>query len=314
MSLQQPLVFRPLFMERVWGGRRMETRLGRRLPASAPVGESWEIADRKDAQSTVESGELAGTTLHQLWTTMREEVFGRGLPDSARFPVLAKILDAKETLSVQVHPPHAKAKELGGEPKTEMWYLLDADPGAELMAGFRKGTTRESFERALTTGGVAELLHRLPVRAGDAMFIPSGRCLIIEIQQNSDTTFRVFDWNRTGLDGKPRALHVAESLASIDFSDHEPALLSPCGETLISCPEFHVELWNLTAPRADEKGTGSIFTVIDASIRCGGRTFRTGDFFLLPAACRERTLSPSGPRATVLRTTIPTVGGQRAIR
>jgi mannose-6-phosphate isomerase len=312
MSFQQALSFRPLFMERVWGGRRIETRLGKRLPAAVPIGESWELVDREEAQSVVGTGELAGTTLHELWTTMREPVFGAGLPDSPRFPLLAKILDARETLSVQVHPPAHKAAELKGEPKTEMWYLLDAEPDAALFAGFRKGTTSQDFERALAAGRAAELLHRLPVRAGDAMFIPSGRChaigagcLIVEIQQNSDTTYRVFDWNRTGLDGKPRALHVAESLASIDFTDHEPALAREKDETVVSCPEFRVERWLLDAPRADDTATGVIFTVLSGGVRCTGIDFKPGEFFLLPAACKDRALSPSHPGTGVLRTTIP---------
>ena len=204
-------------MERVWGGRRLAERLGKPLPPGVPIGESWELVDREDAQSVVDTGEHAGITLHELWTEHREAVFGE-IPDSPRFPLLAKILDARETLSVQVHPPAAVAPELGGEPKTEMWYLIEAEEGAELFAGFRPGVDRRQFESALGNGDVADLLHRVPVRAGDALFIPSGRChaigagcLIVEIQQNSDTTYRVFDWNRVGLDGKPRALHIESS-------------------------------------------------------------------------------------------------------
>ena len=129
-----------------------------------------------------------------------------------------------------IRPP-AKAAELGGEPKTEMWFIADAAPGAELFVGLKRGITRAEFEKKVRTGDVAECFHRVPVRAGDAMFLPSGRVhaigaglVIFEIQQNSDTTYRVFDWNRVGLDGKPRELHVAQSLASIDFNDFEPAL------------------------------------------------------------------------------------------
>lgn len=312
MSLQGPLVFRPLFMERVWGGGRLAAMPGKQPPAGVPIGESWELVDRPDAQSVVARGPLAGKTLHELWTVYRKDVFGAGVPDSPRFPLLAKILDAQQTLSVQVHPPAEKAAELNGEPKTEMWYLLDATKDAELFAGFRRGTTRADFERALGEGRVAELLHRVPVRAGDAMFIPSGRChaigsgcLIVEIQQNSDTTYRVFDWNRTGLDGKPRALHVAESLASIDFADHEPALALRVGETVASCAEFHVEHWQLATARADTSAEGVIFTVLSGSVECGGERFAEGEFFILPAVASERTLIPSAAGASVLRTTIP---------
>ncbi len=297
MSFQQPLVFKPIFMERVWGGRRIATTLGKQLPPD---------------ESVVATGSLAGATLHDLWTKMREPIFGANLPDTPQFPLLAKILDARETLSVQVHPPAHKAAELNGEPKTEMWYLLDASPDAELFAGFRRGTTRGDFERALREGRVAELLHRIPVKAGDAIFIPSGRChaigagcLIVEIQQNSDTTYRVFDWNRTGLDRKPRALHVAESRASIDFNDHEPALAQPDGEVVVSCPEFLVEHWKLQTPRTDFSANGVIFTVLAGGLTCGGSHFKTGEFFILPAATKDRVLCPTTPKASILRTTIP---------
>ena len=312
MSLQKPIRFRPLFMERVWGGHRLAAMPGKGAPADAPIGESWEMVDRSDAQSVVARGPLIGTTLHELWTVFRKDVFGAGVPDSPRFPLLAKILDAQETLSVQVHPPASLAAELKGEPKTEMWYLLDAEKKAELYAGFRRGTTRADFERALEKGNVAELLHRVPVGAGDAMFIPSGRChaigagcLIVEIQQNSDTTYRVFDWNRTGLDGKPRTLHVAESLASIDFDDHEPALAPRPGETVADCAEFHVEHWQLPAPREDASEDGVIFTVLGGDVECGGERFGLGQFFILPARATDRTLVPTAPGTAVLRTTIP---------
>ena len=230
------LVFAPIAMERVWGGRLLETHFHRSLPdVSAPYGESWEIVDREEAQSVVRDGPHAGKTLHQLWQGQREEIFGVGLPDSKRFPLLVKILDAREDLSIQVHPPAALAAELGGEPKTEMWYIAGAQAQSRLVVGLRSGVTRESFATAIHKGTVADLVHEIPVQAGDSIFIPSGRLhaigaglLIFEIQQNSDTTYRVFEWNRLGLDGKARDLHIEESLASIDFSDCEPTLDISC--------------------------------------------------------------------------------------
>jgi mannose-6-phosphate isomerase len=312
MSFQQPLTFEPHYMDRVWGGRSLETKLRRCLPKERPIGESWELVDREDVQSTVNYGDLTGTTLNELWLNMREMVFGEGLPDGPRFPLLAKILDARDTLSVQVHPPAEKAAKLKGEPKTEMWYLLDTDSEAALYAGFKKGVDRQSLEDHLSTGDVEPLLHKLPVKAGDAMFIPSGRChaigagcFIIEIQQNSDTTYRVFDWNRKGLDGKPRDLHIAESLESIDFADYEPALATRDGEVVVECPLFKVERWELDIPRADESNRGVIFTVLSGEVVCCGRSFRKGDFFLLPAVAEDRALVPVEPKTAVLRTTIP---------
>ena len=312
MELLQPIVFEPLLMERVWGGRRLETLLHKRLPVGSRVGESWEIVDRPEAQSVVHEGPLHGRTLHELWTEFREPVFGTDLPDSTRFPLLFKLLDAQERLSVQVHPPASVAAALGGEPKTEMWYFIDAQPDSDLYAGLKRGVTREDFLRALDEGKVADLIHRVRVRDGDAFFLPSGRIhaigegnVIFEVQQNSDTTYRVFDWNRLGLDGQPRALHVDESLQSIDFADAEPGVVEQRGETVVACEHFQVEKWTLTAPRTAVGPGFAIFTVIAGSLECAGRKFAIGDFFLLPASLANRDLHPLEETTTVLRTTIP---------
>ena len=312
MEILQPIVFEPLLMERVWGGRRLETLMHKRLPAGVRYGESWEIVDRADAQSVVHEGPLHGRTLHELWMDFREPVFGADLPNSDRFPLLFKLLDAQERLSVQVHPPASVAAELGGEPKTEMWYFIDALLESDLYAGLKRGVTREDFVNALDQGRVADLIHNIPVHRGDAFFIPSGRIhaigtgnLIFEVQQNSDTTYRVFDWNRLGLDGKPRALHVSESLQSINFDDPEPGIVEPRGEVISTCEFFHVEKWSLTQPR-DAGGPGFvIFTVIAGRLECGGREFSLGDFFLIPAALADRVLKPLERDTVVLRTTIP---------
>ena len=312
MEIPQPIVFEPLLMERVWGGRRLETLLHKRLPHGTRVGESWEIVDRADAQSVVHDGPLQGRTLHDLWTNERESVFGSGLPESERFPLLFKLLDAQDRLSVQVHPPPQVAAQLGGEPKTEMWYLIDALLDSDLYAGLKRGVTRDDFVRALAEGRVADLIHHLPVRAGDAFFIPSGRIhaigagnVIFEVQQNSDTTYRVFDWNRVGLDGKPRDLHVEESLKSIDFNDPEPGVVDARGESLIECEFFRVEKWMLTAPRHAPGPGFAVFTVVSGNLTCAGREFSIGDFFLVPAAQTDREVRPLEESTAVLRTTIP---------
>lgn len=232
-SILYPLVFKPIFKERVWGGRELERLFNKKLPPAKLVGESWEISDRPGDESVVSNGNFAGKTLRWLMENYSPEILGRAKPAAEnRFPILCKILDARDKLSLQVHPPAAKAAELNGEPKTEMWFIADARPQAELFVGLKRGVTRNEFEEKIAAGAVAECFHRAPVRAGDAMFLPSGRVhaigaglVIFEIQQNSDTTYRVFDWNRVGLDGKPRELHVAQSLASIDFNDFEPALV-----------------------------------------------------------------------------------------
>src|SRR5262249_33949002 len=141
-----PILFEPIFMERVWGGRRLESLLGKRLPPGKKIGESWEIVDRPEAQSVVRRGPLKGKTLHELWRNYRAEIFGRDMPDATRFPILCKLLDASEQLSLQVHPPADVAEALGGEPKSELWYFLE---GAEIFTGFRAGVRRDQFPEAL---------------------------------------------------------------------------------------------------------------------------------------------------------------------
>ena len=279
MPLTEPIVFEPLFMERVWGGRRLEKLYGKRLPHGVRIGESWEIVDREDVQSVVHEGALRGATLHELWTQRRAEIFGAGLPDTARFPLLFKLLDAQDRLSVQVHPPAEVAARLGGEAKMEMWYFMDTLLDSDLYAGLKRGVTRAGFEQALAAGHVADLIHRMPSRAGDAFFIPTGRVhaigagnVIFEVQQNSDTTYRVFDWNRLGLDGKPRELHVAESLESINFDDPEPGVAEQRGEVVIACEHFRVEKWTLTGPRACGGPGFAVFAVERGEVACGSRT------------------------------------------
>jgi mannose-6-phosphate isomerase len=252
-----PLTFRPILKERVWGGRKLESLYHKTLPSRVPIGESWEISDHESDVSVIANGPLAGKNLHWLVENHRSELLGDVKPQAGHFPLLIKILDAQEKLSLQVHPPSEKAAKLGGEPKTEMWYIAEAAPGAELYVGLKRGVTREEFERKIKDGTVAECFHRIAVKAGDAMFLPSGRVhaigaglVIFEIQQNSDTTYRVFDWNRLGLDGKPRALHIADSLASINFADFEPPLI--CADfagagpvkvrPLVEDPLFNVEV------------------------------------------------------------------------
>ena len=228
-----PFTFQPVFKERVWGGRELERLYGKKLPPGAVIGESWEISDRPSDASVITNGPLAGKNLRWLMENHAAEILGSAKPATAgRFPLLCKILDAREKLSLQVHPPASKAAELKGEPKTEMWFIADAARDASLYVGLKRGVTRAEFERKIADGSVADCFHRIPVKAGDTMYLPSGRVhaigdglLIFEIQQNSDTTYRVFDWNRVGLDGKPRELHIAQSLASIDFNDFEPKLV-----------------------------------------------------------------------------------------
>lgn len=307
-----PLRFHPLYQERVWGGRALQVRLGRSLTSTKPIGESWEISDRLEAQSVVAAGPLAGRTLHALLQEDPVGLLGDVRPRGDRFPLLVKILDAQAVLSLQVHPPAAVAARLGGESKTELWYFLHAEPGSEIFVGLRRGTTRATFERALDAGQVAECFHRLTVEVGDVMHLPSGRAhalgaglLLFEVQENSDTTYRVYDWDRVGLDGRPRLLHRDESLASIDFADHEPALASrewhsrplPGGHQvsvrpLVAEPPFGAEVRRLNAgerclaPRAGCE----VLAVARGRLRVGAGEgaieLTAGETGLLPAALR----------------------------
>jgi mannose-6-phosphate isomerase len=304
MSALYPLVFEPRFKERIWGGRALQTLYGKALPDGLPIGEAWEIADRPGDESVIANGAFAGRTLRWLIKQHSRDLLGSASPSAdGRFPLLCKILDARETLSLQVHPP-PRASHLG-DPKTEMWYIASAAPGAELYVGLKRGVTREEFEKAIKHGGVADCLHRVPVQAGDSMFLPSGRVhaiggglVIFEIQQNSDTTFRVFDWNRTGLDGRPRDLHVAESLESIDFDDVEPSLVQAVPSTqgtLAIAPLVRDALFNVDHVRAEARAVMTlrpprlrIVAVVERRIVVNGggvgTELRAGQFTLIPAA------------------------------
>ncbi len=329
-----PLIFHPIFKERVWGGRNLERLYRKPLPPGVPIGESWEISDRPTDTSVIANGPLAGRDLRWLVENQQKELFGRSLKGNDRFPLLVKILDAQERLSLQVHPPAHRARELGGEPKTEMWYIASAQPGAELYVGLKRGVDRRQFEQHLRAGSVEQCFHRVPVRTGDAIFLPSGRVhaigaglVIFEIQQNSDTTYRVFDWNRLGLDGKPRPLHVEESLASIDFSDFEPGLISsPWSGSgvlrvrqLVADPLFTIELVKSDGPAdiAAESNQLQIIGVVSGELimtattgsagatgKLGtdevGTALSPGRFILLPAVLSNVSLRAAAP-ATWLR-------------
>jgi mannose-6-phosphate isomerase len=299
----------------VWGGRRLAELFGKPLPPGAVIGESWELVDRPEAQSVVAEGELAGRSLGELWRSERRgDLFGPAAGGSGeRFPLLIKLLDCAQTLSVQVHPPAAVALVLGGEPKTEMWVIVHAAAGAHLFTGLRRGVTREGFEAALSAGeDVSGMLHRHDVHDGDVMFLPSGRVhaigggnVIVEIQQNSDTTYRVFDFNRPGLDGKLRQLHVPESLQSIDWDDHEPPLVAPAGEALVHNDVFEVDRIAVAGPReAAPAGRCAALIAVDGPVACGGVELPAGRLFLVTADAEDRALTAAGP-VTVLRAMLP---------
>jgi mannose-6-phosphate isomerase len=250
--------------------------------------------------------------LHDLWVTYREELFGP-VKDAPRFPLLLKLLDAHDKLSLQVHPPARIAAALGSEAKTEFWYVMDAQPEAEIFVGLREPIAREQFQEAIGAGTVESHLHAIRVKAGDAMFLPAGRFhaigagnILVEVQQNSDTTYRVFDWNRTDDHGKTRTLHIDQALQSIDFTDCRPDLVRPDGEQLIRHDLFEIQKWQLDQPREIAPlGEFAIVCCLQGAVRCAGSQIGPAEFFLVPAQLKDRRIEPAAAGTSLLRVTIP---------
>lgn len=307
------LRFKPIYQERVWGGRGLERFLKRKLPGNAPIGESWELVDRVEAQSLVAEGPFAGQSLRELLASHGADIMGSHWPRERPFPILVKWLDCRERLSLQVHPPASIAASLGGEPKTENWYVAHAEPGAAVLAGLKPGVDATAFRAALASNTAGNLVHRLPTQAGDSLLIHSGVMhaidagnLILEIQQNSDTTYRVYDWGRVGLDGKPRAMHVEQSMASLAANTAgAPRLIRSAASptTLADCAEFRIVRHQLGTGEKlvwADRGEACILSVAAGELKHGAESVRKGDNVLVP--CRGSfTLVATGP-TTVLVT------------
>lgn len=324
MTPLYPFVFKPLFKRYLWGGRRLGESLGKPIGEGNDFAESWEIADHHQGQSIVANGPLAGVSLHELVATRGPELFGRHGPQS-RFPLIFKFLDCQRDLSVQVHPDDAAAALLNPPDlgKTEAWLVLWAEAGSRIYAGLKAGCDRLSLERALAAGEVDRCLHSFEARAGQCVFIPAGTVhalgagmVVAEIQQASDTTYRLFDWNRVGPDGKPRQLHLAESLAAIDFSATEVAPQSPQAtdrpyvSRLAACDKFVLDRWSLSG-QATIGGDDRfhIVSVLEGSLRLPGvpgDALRSGQTALIPAACSALPIETTSP-ATLLDMYLPDV-------
>ncbi|AQT69358.1 putative mannose-6-phosphate isomerase GmuF [Anaerohalosphaera lusitana] len=243
-----PLKFKPIFKERIWGGRKLKEAFGKELPEGAKIGESWELADLPEDKSVIVNGELAGKTLAEAIEMMGEAIVGSSSYEPP-FPLLIKLLDAQDKLSVQVHPDAQTCKRRGkGDPKTECWYIIDKEPGAVIYKGLKEGVTKEQFAEAIEDGTVAELLVEVPVEVGECHFLPAGTAhaigaglLIAEIQTPSDTTYRVFDWNRVDDSGKGRELHVEDAMESITFDQDKSALTVNNVGRLVDSESFKVD-------------------------------------------------------------------------
>jgi mannose-6-phosphate isomerase len=293
-----PLKSVPVFKQRIWGGRKLADVFGKELPAAEKIGESWEIADLPEGQSRIANGPLAGQTLGEVVRRYTEEIAGtRDFPE--RFGLLVKFLDAQEVLSVQVHPDPQTCRRMGkGDPKTECWYIIQAEPGAVIYKGFKKSVTRERFAETIQDGSAADLLAAVPVKPGECHFIPAGTVhslgaglLIAEIQTPSDTTYRVFDWNRVDEAGKPRPLHIAEALESIHFDITPEKLPVTTVGRLVDCEYFKVDKGHQARSCELFLAWGCMRTLIFIT---GGGTilsskvepveFKAGDCIVIPAA------------------------------
>jgi mannose-6-phosphate isomerase len=323
MSLRPyPLHFKPEFKERVWGGRALE-KFGFDVPAGV-IGEGWMIADHPNGVSHVTNGELAGKGLDEIRGIVGEDWFGSkgGGSGSERFPLLIKLLDCNDDLSIQVHPnDHYEKLPKGELGKTEMWYVLDAKPDAKIIYGLKPGVDRAEMAKAIEEGRIMDTLQEVSVKAGDAFYIPAGTVhalcagvVVAEIQQNSDTTYRLYDYNRPGLDGKPRELHIEDSLNVTAYEGSGAARMDTDGAkpgewlTLAASPYFKTDKgivqgqWTLSTSSDSFvivivcEGSGSI------SWESGLVDARAGDCFLLPANLGTYTLDGS---MTVLRSLVP---------
>jgi len=295
--------------------------LGKPIGDGDDYAESWEVADYHDAVSVVRLGPLAGSTLRDLVRTRPAEMFGRNRAGMDQFPLLVKYLDAREPLSVQVHPDDELGRELAGDRgKTEAWVVLAADPGSRVYAGLRPGVSRDDLERAIASGQVEPLLHHFEPKPGDCVMVEAGTVhaigagvLLAEIQQTSDATFRVFDWNRVDASGRPRELHVEKALRCIDFERGPVDPIDPAAlvledgdvrEPLARCRYFELERWTIESPA--EIGRDDRFTILmvldgEATVKGEGGDVpaRKGETVLLPASAGPAMIVPAG-RAVVL--------------
>ena len=294
-----PLILRPIYKERIWGGQKLKSFFGKDIPDGEKIGESWELADLPNDKSLVANGELAGRSLNELIKQFPEEMTGdKGF--KLPFPLLFKLLDAQDVLSVQVHPDQETCEKMGaGEPKTECWYVIDAAQGAVIYKGLKAGVTKKMFKKAIEKGTTDELLNKIEVEAEQCHFLPAGTVhaigaglLIAEIQMSSDTTYRVFYWNRVDENGNGRQLHIEESLESIHFGQEDDLTATNVGR-LVDCEFFKADKGHRVAGNEVLLSPGKMkmimiitgngdFTAVDGNVV----EFSAGQTIFLPA-CYE---------------------------
>ena len=293
-----PLKFRPIFKERIWGGQQLKEAFRKNLPADAKIGESWELADLPGDKSEIVNGPLAGQTIDQVIAEFGPVITGKE-DYQPPLPLLIKILDAQDVLSVQVHPDATACKRMGkGQPKTEAWYIIAAEPGAVIYKGLKPGTTKQQFADAVANGTCADYLVKVPVAVGECHFLPSGTChaigaglLIAEIQQPSDTTYRVFDWNRIDpATGQGRKLHIEDALECIHFDPTEDNLSLETIGRLVDADEFKIDKGHqVSGVEVLLTGQMKILVILSGSGQFSTEDtkpveFDKGDCVLIPAA------------------------------
>ena len=313
MSKLFPVKLTPAFKDYLWGGERLKTEFNKNTDMT-PLAESWELSAHKDGQSVVTTGDYAGLTHTDYITAMGKEALGTACGKYDYFPLLIKLIDAKGDLSVQVHPSDEYALEHEGEyGKTEMWYILDCEEGAALYYGFKEDTTREAYESAIKEGRLTDILNRVPVKRGDVFFIPAGTVhaigagiLICEIQQNSNTTYRVYDYNRRDKNGNLRPLHVEKALAVSDLkkSPALPEIPDGADVLLAECGYFEVRRLRFAGEGSVPATTGS-FTALTVTEGEGTLSdgesvlsFRKGDTLFIPA--QETSFAVTGACEMIL--------------
>jgi len=309
MTMLYPLKFRPVYKEIIWGGKNISKYFDRKTPYEKTA-ESWELCCRPDGMSVVDNGPLAGSSLSDIIEQYGEKLLGTECVKKygSRFPLLIKYIDANDRLSVQVHPDDAYARKTGEENgKNELWYIVDAKPGAKLIYGLKKDITKDEFISAVKNGTVADTLRVVPVKPHDSLFIPAGTVhaildgiLIAEIQQNSNTTYRIYDWGRLGKDGKPRELHIDKALDVINFGDAAAEPQQDSGETqreILRSEFFNIDEVKLSG-KLERNAEGKTLMVImnlsgDIVISYdGGETpLKKGDTALIPASLGKYTLN-----------------------
>ena len=326
-TILYPLFFRPIYQYRLWGGRRLEHLLTEPLP-EGPVGEAWILSDRDDHASVVTAGLYEGYTLTQLFDQFPESIMGRLAGDFERFPLLLKFLDAKEVLSVQVHPSDDQTEYIpkGDTGKTEAWVVLETGSKALIYSGLKKGTDADDLRKALDKHKIANYLHSFTPKVGDGVFIHSGTVhtladvVVFEVQENSDTTYRLYDWDRTDAKtGKPRELDVDKAIACIDFSLTDIGPVKPkiveikpvLKEKLFD--NEHFILWRMDTTNEFTVGAQDVPRILvcvagKGEIVCDGTNYpiKMGDVVLLPAEIGLVNCIPQG-KINLLEIAIPEV-------